>query len=76
MNDNVTYSLKAQIQGTEIKAKYWAPADPADPSADEPSTWNITVTDTDFTSGEFGVKSWDNIFWFDDISVQNAPPII
>ncbi len=74
--DNTTYTLKAQIQGTEIKFKIWAPADPADPAADEPTAWDLPVTDTDFTNGEFGVEARDNIFRFDDISLENAPPII
>jgi len=73
LNDSTTYTLKAQIQGTEIKAKFWAPADPADPAADEPIAWNLTVTDTDFAAGLFGVEAWDNIFRFDNISVENAP---
>ncbi len=71
--NTVTYTLKAQIQGAEIKAKLWAPADPNDPAADEPVAWNITVTDSDYPNGQFGVEAMDNIFRFDNISVENAP---
>ena len=74
--DSTPYTLKAQIQGTEIKFKLWAPADPSDPSADEPSTWDLTFNDSDYTSGEFGVEARHDIFRFDDIVLENAPPII
>ncbi len=71
--NTVTYTLKAQIKGSEIKAKLWAPADPTDPAADEPVAWNITVTDSDYPNGQFGLEAMDNIFRFDNISVENAP---
>jgi Tfp pilus assembly protein PilE len=71
-----TYTLKAQVQGTEIKAKFWKPADPTDPGADEPLTWQVTGNHSSFTSGKFGVIAKDDIFQFDDLSLENAPPIL
>ena len=71
--DNTTYTLKAQIKGTEIKAKFWAPADPNDPAADEPIPWDLIINDGTFTSGKFGLEALDNIFRFDNLSMANAP---
>ncbi len=68
-----TYTLKAQIQGTEIKAKWWQPADPNDPAADEPIPWDIIENDGTFTNGTFGVEANDQIYYFDNLSVSNAP---
>ncbi len=67
------YTLKAQIQGTEIKAKWWQPADPNDPAADEPIPWDLTINDGTFTNGTFGVEATDQIYYFDNLSVSNAP---
>ena len=71
--DNTTYTLKAQIKGTEIKAKFWTPADPNDPAADEPIPWDLIVNDGTFTSGKFGLEALDSIFRFDNLSMANAP---
>ena len=67
-----TYTLKAQIQGDEIKVKLWAPLDPSDPAADEPA-WEptLTTTDTTFTSGRFGLEATDQDYRFDNVSVEN-----
>jgi len=66
------WTIKAQINGNEIKVKFWKPADPNDPSADEPFAWLMTTTDSSFTSGRFGVEATDNIYRFDNYSVANA----
>jgi hypothetical protein len=78
--DNTTYTLKVQIKGTEIKAKFWGAFvnilyDPADPGATEPIAWDLIVdqpADT-FANGKFGLEAMDNIFRFDNLSMANAP---
>ncbi len=69
------YTLKAQVQGTEIKAKFWW-NDPGTPGTDEPTTWQVTGTNNDFTSGKFGVITTNDTFQFDDLSLENAPPTL
>jgi enamine deaminase RidA (YjgF/YER057c/UK114 family) len=66
-----TYVLKAHVEGTELKAKLWEPADPADPAADEPAAWAVVANPTAFTSGQFGIQATKEIFQFDNVSVQN-----
>lgn len=82
------YTLKAQISGTDIRVKLWRPADPNDPNASEPVLWEIggggpdilnplpLVTDSEFTSGNFGVLAMDSIFQFDNVILNNPEPIL
>ncbi len=71
-NDFEDYTIKVQVKGNEIKSKYWEPADPADPAADEPNAWGIEVTDNTFNNGKFGLEASHDIFLFDDVVVENA----
>jgi len=70
---NTTYTLKAQISGNEVRARFWAPADPTDPAADEPPGW-LSGTGSGFLSGLFGVFADDNTFLMDDVILGNAVP--
>jgi hypothetical protein len=75
---NTINTLKVQIQGTEIKAKWWGAFvdvtyDPADPGATEPIAWDLIINDGTFTSGKFGVEAMSQDFYFDNLSVSNAP---
>lgn len=70
-----TYTLKAQIQGSDIKIKFWEPADPNDPNNDEPPLWSLEVTDATFASGTFGLAANRTYMQFDDVSLENAPPV-
>jgi hypothetical protein len=70
---NTPYTLKAQISGNEVRARFWEPADPADPAADEPPGW-LTGTGSGFLSGLFGVFADDNTFLMDDVILGNAAP--
>lgn len=48
---NTAYSLRFRIVGTKLYAKTWPAA------SSEPSTWNITATDSTFTVGYCGLRS-------------------
>ena len=67
------YTLKVQVVGSDIKAKIWKPADPSDPGADEPAGWEMEVTDATYASGQFGVEASDEVFQFDNVSLENPP---
>lgn len=78
--DDTTYTLKAQIVGTDIRVKLWKPVDPADPAASEPPAWELggsvtPITDASLTDGNFGVRARDQIFQFDDVFLDNPDPI-
>ena len=71
-----TFTLKAQIQGDKISVKFWEPADPTDPGADEPVAWTLEATDPSYTSGKFGLEAKDDSYQFDNVVLENAPAII
>ena len=82
---DTVYTLKAQVIGNDIRAKLWQPTDPTDPNADEPGHWSLpriptpgsdtAATDTDFTSGAFGLFAKERIIEFDNVTVENALPV-
>ncbi len=83
---DATYTIKAQIVGDDIRVKFWKPADPNNPNADEPTKWSLPdvddtvnvelpVTDPDINNGSFGLGATDNIFQFDDVKVTNPSAI-
>jgi Tfp pilus assembly protein PilV len=82
---STVYTLKAQVIGNDIRAKLWQPADSTDPNADEPGHWSLpriptpgtdtAATDTDFTSGAFGLFSMNPAIEFDNVTTENAEPI-
>ena len=78
--EDIPYTLKVQITGTDIRVKLWKPIDPLDPNASEPAAWELggsvtPVTDTSLVDGNVGVIATDNIFQFDDFEVLNPDPI-
>jgi hypothetical protein len=78
MAANTTYTFKAQVEGNQIRAKFWGAFvdplyDPADPGATEPVAWDIVETDGTFSSGKFGVESVDWKSRFDNLSVDAVP---
>ena len=80
--EDVRYTLKAQISGTDIRVKLWNSNDPscANPNDCEPTAWELggsvtPVTDTSLVDGNVGVIATDNIFQFDDFEVLNPDPI-
>jgi hypothetical protein len=42
-----------------FKSRAWVPSDPADPTANEPATWDLTNTRSDNSSGYVGVGATD-----------------
>lgn len=82
--DDVPYTLKAQILGDDIRVKLWKPVDPTDPNSSEPPAWETNwsingtnpVLDTSLTQGDFGVLARDQVFQFDNVTVTNPEPII
>ncbi len=47
-------SIRGQVDGTTLRAKAWATA------GSEPSTWTLTATDSTFTIGTVGLRSFRN----------------
>ena len=50
----VVYALRLSVDGDALKFRYWAPADVANPEADEPAAWNVEATDSNIASGLVG----------------------
>jgi uncharacterized protein (DUF2141 family) len=78
--EDIPYTLKVQVSGTDIRVKLWKPTDPANPNASEPVAWELggsvtPITDTFLNNGNVGVRATDNIFQFDDLQVVNPDPI-
>ncbi len=71
----IDHYLKIRVVGEDFKVRWWAPADMADPTADEPSTWNIEETDagTTITEGTIGLRTNREDFQFDNINA--GPPV-
>lgn len=43
------WRLRFRVEGTDLMARYWEAADP------EPTTWNVSATDSNFSSGDFAL---------------------
>ncbi len=71
----VDYYLKVRVVGDDFKVRWWKPADPTNPTADEPSTWNLERTDagSSVTAGTIGLMSNRQEFLFDNVSA--GPPV-
>ncbi len=61
---DVTYTLKASVEGDTLNAKFWATSEA------EPADWDITATDTSYTQGKIGITVSTNTTFFDDVSVN------
>ena len=67
------YCLKAEVNGTTLQAKFWTPTTPeADCSANEPSSWTESETNTTYTAGRFGLAADTVLGRFDDVVVKNT----
>ncbi len=72
----VDHYIRVRVVGDDFKIRWWQPADPANPTADELATaWQIEVTDagTTVTSGVLGLVSNRQEFLFDNVSA--GPPV-
>lgn len=72
ITDGAEYFMKVYAVGDDLKAKIWQPADLMNPNADEPTTWNLEVTDagTTFTGGRVGILVNRGEFVFDNVQVS------
>jgi len=62
-SENDWYYLKLDAQGTTIRGKAWAVGD------SEPGTWNISVTDSTYSSGFCGFSGETSSGKFDDMVI-------
>lgn len=70
----VDHYLRIRVVGEDFKIRWWQPADPADPTNDEPITWKIEETDagTTITQGVLGLVTNRQEFSFDNVNA--GPP--
>ena len=69
MGANTWYYLKVEVNGSSKKCKAWAA------SSSEPSSWDISTTDSSATSGYWGVLGRDGVEWDDfEYLTWTAPP--
>lgn len=62
-DNNEYYTLKASASGDELNAKFWQT------STTEPSSWDITVTDTSYSQGEIALTTITSTTTFDNVVV-------
>lgn len=55
---NTWYRQRVRIQGTSIKAKVW------EDGTTEPGSWDIEVTDSEYSSGWFGVGFFSEQYYY------------
>ena len=60
---NTTHYLKVRAQGESIQAKFWVTG------SSEPSDWNLTVSDSTFSSGKVGVATQTSVNRFDNVTI-------
>lgn len=61
---DVTYVLKASVDGDTLNAKFWNKDD------GEPVDWDITATDNSYTQGKIGITVSTNTTFFDNVAVN------
>ncbi len=61
---DVTYILKASVEGDTLNAKFWKKNDA------EPVDWDITATDDSYTEGKIGIAVTTNTTFFDNVAVN------
>lgn len=64
--NNEYYTLKAEVVGDELNAKFWKT------SETEPTDWDITVTDTAYSQGEIALTTNTSTTTFDNVVVTPA----
>ncbi len=60
---NTTHYLKVRAQGDSIQAKFWVAG------SSEPNDWNLTVSDSTFSSGKVGVATKTSVNRFDNVTI-------
>ncbi len=60
---NTTHYLKVRAQGESIQAKFWVTG------SSEPNDWNLTVSDSTFSSGRVGVATRTSVNRFDNVTI-------
>jgi len=63
-DNNTYYTLKAEVVGDELNAKFWDKDNTA-----EPTDWDITVTDTSYSQGEIALTTITSTTTFDNVKV-------
>ncbi len=62
-DNNEYYTLKASASGDELNAKFWQT------STTEPSSWDITATETSYSQGEIALTTITSTTTFDNVVV-------
>ena len=62
-DNNEYYTLKASVDGDELNAKFWQT------STTEPTSWDITATDTSYTQGEIAISTITSTTFFDNVVI-------
>ena len=60
---NTTHYLKVRMQGESIQAKFWVTG------SSEPSDWDLTVSDSTFSSGKVGLATQTSVNRFDNVTI-------
>ena len=70
------YRIRFQLQGTTLSAKAWL-YDPNSPWAAEPSSWQLSISDSSLTSGKYGLQASNAssdarpLYYFDEFRAQS-----
>lgn len=65
-DNNKYYTLKAEVVGDELNAKFW------DKDTTEPTDWDITATDSSYSQGEIALTTITSTTTFDNVKVTPA----
>ncbi len=60
---NTTHYLKVRAEGESIQAKFWVTG------SSEPADWDLTVSDSTFSSGKVGVATQTSVNRFDNVTI-------
>ena len=66
-DNNKYYTLKAEVIGDELNAKFWKSEEGEEEP--EPIDWDITVTDTAYSQGEIALTTNTSTTTFDNVKV-------
>lgn len=76
LNENSWYWVKIEVVGSSIKGKAWEADDlsfpnSTDGSENEPGTWDLTFTDSSYSSGQIGFSGEDGFGKFDKLTITS-----
>jgi len=60
----IWYRMKFRLEGSNLMGKMWEDGSP------EPASWDVTIIDASYTTGEVGIGLYNSKAYFDDIEIK------